>query len=494
MTGCHGQREQDSPLNKDAKDKSVQSTYSVKRPLGLKNTTNISCNKLSAKQNSKNTSTINKEPKAHEIPTFTRTYTIVKPKPSLNAASQKPPLTKVQSANTQATKAANHTTNASTTVKKTINGRMIHGPIVKTRTGLTPAVVQPRNLKSRIFTSANDAKTSTNKAQSSTTSHRLASQASNRSLKKTSALLKPAGQGTVEMMERERNKPQNKCPTASLTKHLQKKLQEWRELKGISYKRPPMFVKSQARRTIAVPQPFWSNMEQEDEAHSLISAVDRSLADCIKLLGEVKEVLSRLPEISQKFAKYWICQARLMERDGNLDVLPMFEKAVGLVLEVRFNQLFLLKITLRCVNEMNRLKKHFLFSPLMSCALLSEVTADASETSPETMNGPMNTPKPTRALICAEKGNSSVVKYKITATCPPSQRRESTAVNGQDVRFFTPVRRSVRIEKATLRYPVSLQDHDLCVTSYNDLLAEEEKETVKQGDYASTVTNTPLNC
>ncbi|XP_045898001.1 cytoskeleton-associated protein 2-like [Micropterus dolomieu] len=120
-----------------------------------------------------------------------------------------------------------------------------------------------------------------------------------------------------------------------------RKLQEWREAKGISYKRPPMPVKTQVRRTVAVRQPFWAAMKEEDEAHSLISAVDRSLADCIKLLGEgcpsdqVKEVLSRLPAVSQKFAKYWICQARLMEQEGNLDVLPMFEEAVGVVLEVR---------------------------------------------------------------------------------------------------------------------------------------------------------------
>ena len=65
------------------------------------------------------------------------------------------------------------------------------------------------------------------------------------------------------------------------------KLQEWRDTKGISYKRPPMPVRPQSRRTLALPQPYWATME-EDEAHSLISAVDRSLDDCIKLLTEVR--------------------------------------------------------------------------------------------------------------------------------------------------------------------------------------------------------------
>ncbi|KAK7933534.1 hypothetical protein WMY93_004430 [Mugilogobius chulae] len=248
-----------------------------------------------------------------------------------------------------------------------------------------------------------------------------------------------------------------------------KKLQEWRASKGISYKRPPMFVKTQARRTIAVPQPFWSDMREEDEAHSLICAVDRSLADCIKLLGEgcptdqVKDVLSRLPAVSQKFAKYWICQARLMEQEGNLDVLPMFEKAVGLVVEpVDELRTVVFEILKKRDDNQDGYKQ--------------------TEESPEKLNDPVMTPKPTRALICAEKGSSSVVKYKITATPggPPSQRRESTVVNGQEVRFFTPVRRSVRIEKSALRYPVSLQDHDLCVASYNDLMAEEENESAQQ--------------
>lgn len=66
-----------------------------------------------------------------------------------------------------------------------------------------------------------------------------------------------------------------------------KRLQEWREAKGISYKRPPMPVKPQVKRTAPVLKSFWPTMKDEDEAHSLICAVDRSLADCIQLLKEV---------------------------------------------------------------------------------------------------------------------------------------------------------------------------------------------------------------
>lgn len=40
----------------------------------------------------------------------------------------------------------------------------------------------------------------------------------------------------------------------------------------------------------------------------------------------------------------------------------------------------------------------------------------AVQKTPESNNDPVMTPKPIRALIFGEKGDSSVVKYKITAT------------------------------------------------------------------------------
>ncbi|XP_073322811.1 LOW QUALITY PROTEIN: cytoskeleton-associated protein 2-like [Pagrus major] len=272
-----------------------------------------------------------------------------------------------------------------------------------------------------------------------------------------------------------------------------RKLQEWREAKGISYKRPSMPVKPQVRRTVAVPQPFWVTMKDEDEAHSLIAAVDRSLADCMKLLGEgfppeqVKEVLSRLPAVSQKFAKYWICQARLMEQEGNLDVLPMFEEAVRVVLEPVDELRTVVFEILKKKDEIQASDENGKEDDQVS----------GGESTPESINNPLMTPKPVRALICGEQGESSVVKYKITATPGglSSQQQEPARVNGQEVRFFTPVRRSVRIKRASLRYPVSLQDHDLCVASYNDLISEEDKERSeeqKDGENSPSAINTPM--
>ncbi|XP_054895895.1 cytoskeleton-associated protein 2-like [Poeciliopsis prolifica] len=265
-----------------------------------------------------------------------------------------------------------------------------------------------------------------------------------------------------------------------------RKLQEWRESKGISYKRPPMAAKAPATRTVSVPQPFWASMELEDEAHSVICAVDRSLEDCIKLLNEgcpadrVKDVVSRLPAVSQKFAKYWICRARLMEQEGNLDVLPVFEEAVRVVLEPVDELRTVIFDILKKKDEIQENEK------------LDDGTA-TTEGSPDCGNDPLVTPKPVRVLIKGERGGSSVVKYKITATPggPASHQKEPVRVKGQEVRFFTPVRRSVRIEKSCFRYPPSLQDHDVCVNSYSDLISEEGKETSEEQSRCSG-RNTPM--
>ncbi len=54
-----------------------------------------------------------------------------------------------------------------------------------------------------------------------------------------------------------------------------------------------------------------------------------------------------------------------------------------------------------------------------------------------------------------------------------SQRgAEPGRVDGHEIRFFTPVRRSVRIERSARRYPAALQDHEPCVTSLCELAAE----------------------
>jgi len=62
-----------------------------------------------------------------------------------------------------------------------------------------------------------------------------------------------------------------------------------------------MPVKPAVRLTAAMHQPFWGPMNEEDEAHSLISAVDRSLADCIILLAKVHDAGISFSLVSMAF-------------------------------------------------------------------------------------------------------------------------------------------------------------------------------------------------
>lgn len=60
---------------------------------------------------------------------------------------------------------------------------------------------------------------------------------------------------------------------------------------------------------------------------------------------------------------------------------------------------------------------------------------------------------------------------------PPRQQQEPRRFNGQELRFLTPVRRSSRIHTVSVQHPESLRDHDLCVTSYEELLHGAPDET-----------------
>ncbi|KAI1900933.1 hypothetical protein AGOR_G00054930 [Albula goreensis] len=268
--------------------------------------------------------------------------------------------------------------------------------------------------------------------------------------------------------------PQGKKRLTAAQEERLRKLQEWRKAKGISYKRPPMPTRQRVRRTIAVPEHYWTAMEEEEEAQGLVYNIDQSLADCVKLLQEgcptekVKEVLSRVP-MAKKFAKYWICQVRLMEREGNFEVLPMFEEAVRLVMEPVDD--------LRAV-VFEILKKKGESSPEAFEEGDDEENGRGEDKTQNATTVDPLTPRATSAIIRGMKEGSSVVKYKITATPGRrgSQQPEPMTLDGQELRFFTPVRRSVRIERSASRYPAALQEHDPCVASFRDLLAEEEGE------------------
>ncbi|KAL2092135.1 hypothetical protein ACEWY4_011933 [Coilia grayii] len=263
-----------------------------------------------------------------------------------------------------------------------------------------------------------------------------------------------------------------KKPTAAQAERL-RKLQEWREAKGITYKRPPMPIQQSVKKSIAVPQHYWASMEEEDESQRLTYAVERALSDCLDLLQlgcsseQVLGVLSRIP-MAHKFCKYWMCRARLMEREGNFEVLPLFEEAVRVVREP-INDL---RAVVFEILKKRDTQTNFAKDTQVEAEALEDKDGVAEEKETEDVSA---TPKRVSVAIRAAKGGSSVVKYKITATPNGhgSQHQEPLRFNGQELRFFTPVRRSVRIERSAPRYPSALQEQGPCVYSSRHLPSTE---------------------
>lgn len=211
-------------------NKAPQPSQCVTRPLGVNNRENIKGSNLAQKQNQ---SANNKEAKANQLPVFSRTYTVVTSKSTTNGVGhlKKQPNTRQQSAGVASTsKHGNEITNnrksscanaASASMKSTVNTRMIYGPIVKTRTGLTPAMTLPRNMKSSTSTLSCNGKTTVSKV---TSSNKHVSHESNLFLRKTISTItlnKSVNERRVAMSTKTGNRAQK-----SLSNRLQPSLKQ----------------------------------------------------------------------------------------------------------------------------------------------------------------------------------------------------------------------------------------------------------------------------
>ncbi|XP_069773813.1 cytoskeleton-associated protein 2-like isoform X2 [Narcine bancroftii] len=199
-----------------------------------------------------------------------------------------------------------------------------------------------------------------------------------------------------------------------------KQLEEWLASKGKTYKRPPMptplkrVVKSVKKN---LEHSFLEAMEEEN---TLAVRVEHMLDNCMKLLERpVEELRSALVEAIMRNASS--CKAWTEKKDVKTGGFKESDTA---------------------------------------------------------------TPRSTVVTFLCDKTDghgSSVIKYRVTAT--PQVLRTNECQNGiqsagqQSLKYLTPVRRSTRIEHVSASHPEVLREHDHCVHSLNDLLAEEGAET-----------------
>ncbi|NXP94391.1 CKP2L protein, partial [Passerina amoena] len=253
-----------------------------------------------------------------------------------------------------------------------------------------------------------------------------------------------------------------------------KQLEEWLAAKGRTYKRPPMIL-LQKQAVIPSCRRVKPTEKQENPEQHYKTKINNVLTECLKLIEEgvhaeeISTVLSLVPQ-AEKFAKFWICQAKLLARSGPFDVLQLYREAVSAgaepVEELRETALNILK------DAGQKLEGNLSIVGLMS---MGRGAPWAEEPTPQKPT----TPCPDeRDLIASTPG---LVRRHMTSLPPPvkllvtSASREREFLEGREFKFLTPVRRSLRTERARSHYPEMLKDHDPVVSSLSEILDAEEE-------------------
>ncbi|XP_058523620.1 cytoskeleton-associated protein 2-like [Ochotona princeps] len=268
--------------------------------------------------------------------------------------------------------------------------------------------------------------------------------------------------------------------TKTTAEDRRKQLEEWQKSKGKVYKRPPMEIKTKRKVIEEMNISFWKSIEKEEEEKKaqleLSSKINKTLTECLQLIeegmisDEILAIMSSIPE-AEKFAKFWICKAKLLASKGPFDVIGLYEEAIKSgatpIQDLR-------KVVLNILQDSKRTTEGVTSEPsgTESDTASVEVLANIVESGQACLP-----PKEKEQLAAtphvsmAEQDSHPGIKLQV-APIP----RISGVAEVQDMKLITPVRRSARIERAVSRYPEMLQDHDLVVASLDELLEVEETE------------------
>ncbi|ELW51473.1 Cytoskeleton-associated protein 2-like protein [Tupaia chinensis] len=277
--------------------------------------------------------------------------------------------------------------------------------------------------------------------------------------------------------ETQTNPDTKKKPTAE---DRRKQLEEWQKSKGKIYKRPPMELKTKRKVKEEMNISCWKSIEKEEEDKKaqleLSNKINNTLSECLQLIeggvssNEIFTILSSIPE-AEKFAKFWICKAKLLAHKGSFDVIGLYEEAIKNgatpIQELR-------EVVLNILQDLNRNEEE-----ITSDCLVAETNKTSVEELVMKMESekPCLSPKEREQVVAvpqitkAEPQNHPGIKLQIASIPSLSGMPEV-----QDMKLITPVRRSARIERAVSRYPEMLQEHDLVVASLDELLEVEDTE------------------
>ncbi|XP_010156525.1 PREDICTED: cytoskeleton-associated protein 2-like, partial [Eurypyga helias] len=242
-----------------------------------------------------------------------------------------------------------------------------------------------------------------------------------------------------------------------------KQLEEWLASKGKTYKRPPMTLLQ--KKPVKLSLANVKEEEKEKTPERLCFKINDILTECLKLAEEGVEteeicaILSRVPQ-AEKFAKFWICKVKLFAQRGPLYMLELYKAAVCAGAEPLEE---LREVVLDLLKPANQKSEGEMVQQPAPC---KPATPCPSEKQPAAV-----TPHPTG---WSQSHLPVSVKLQVT-----SAARGKEMLEAPEMKFLTPVRRSLRIERAGSHYPEMLKDHDPVVSSLREVvLAEEDTQFV----------------
>ncbi|NWI27376.1 CKP2L protein, partial [Sula dactylatra] len=250
-----------------------------------------------------------------------------------------------------------------------------------------------------------------------------------------------------------------------------KQLEEWLASKGKTYKRPPMALLQKNPVKLS-----WRNVKEKEKPKKpeqlCLESINNLLTECLKLIEEgvqaeeLSAVLSHVPQ-AEKFAKFWICKAKLLARNGPFDVTGLYKAAVcaGAVPLQELREVVL--DILKAADQTSEGNKHVHVGA--GWGEKAEQPIPWEPTTPCPSEGQHVTVTPCRT---GRSLTSLPVAIKLQVT---SATRGKELLEGQELKFLTPVRRSLRIERAGSHYPEMLKDHDPVVSSLSEILDAEEE-------------------
>ncbi|NXN28000.1 CKP2L protein, partial [Nycticryphes semicollaris] len=256
-----------------------------------------------------------------------------------------------------------------------------------------------------------------------------------------------------------------------------KQLEEWLASKGKTYKRPPMMLLQ--KKAVKLSHRNVKEKENQEKPEQLcLEKINSILTECLELAEEgvcaedISAVLSQVPQ-AEKFAKFWICKAKLLARSGPFDVMGLYKEAVcaGAVplQELR-------EVVLDILKSADQTSEGNVCCSLQPCCPLPLLSGETDEQPvPQEPTTPCPSERQDMAATPCLTGRS-------LASLPPSIKLQVTSASrgkelleSRELKFLTPVRRSIRVEQAGSRYPEMLKDHNPVVSSLSEILDAEEE-------------------